>query len=341
MRSLLVGVVAALAGLAADSPPATGIRVPPGFRVEVFASGLERPTAMAFGPGGRLYLTQNGGDVVSVGPRGGRPRRLTGGFETPLGLAWKGRDLYVASTGTLTRLRVRAGRVVARRAVLRRLPNGEHQQDNVVLGPDGRLYLGSGSTCNACRERDRRSATILSVRPDGNDLRIVATGLRNAYGLAFQPGTRKLYASVNGRDDLDRPGNPEPAELLVRVEPGDRFGWPDCWPSARELRLLGSCRGVRRPVAYLEPHSSADGFAFYTGRSFPAVYRGDVFLAEWGTYKPSRFGKRVDRVAGSKVSVFASGFRHPLAVAVDARGGLLVADWGAGAIYRIQARGEP
>jgi glucose/arabinose dehydrogenase len=100
------------------------------------------------------------------------------------------------------------------------LPFGEHQQDNVVVGPDGRLYVGSGSTCNACAEADPRSAAILSVEPDGSDLRVVAHGVRNPYGLAFQPGTGVLYASVNGVDYLDKPGDPEPADTLVRVQDG-------------------------------------------------------------------------------------------------------------------------
>jgi glucose/arabinose dehydrogenase len=100
------------------------------------------------------------------------------------------------------------------------------------------------------------------------------------------------------------------------------------------------------PAAYLEPHSSADGIAFYTGRSFPSAYRGDLFVAEWGQYLSHRFGRRVVRVqlrAGrpARVTSFASGFAHPLALLVDRRGGLLVPDWGRGVVYRIQARGKP
>src|SRR5207237_9959642 len=135
-------------------------------------------------------------------------------------------------------------------------PSALYQQDNVVVGRDGRLSLGSGSTCDACRERDPRSAAILSLRPDGGDLRVVASGLRNPYGLAIQPSTGRLFASVNGQDKL---GDGEPAEEVVEVRRGRFFGWPVCWPSFRTLRLVGSCGGTSPPVAYLEPHSSADG----------------------------------------------------------------------------------
>lgn len=277
-------------------PAASAIHVPAGFRAEVYASGLEQPTALAYGPDRRLYATQGSGEVVSLRPGSCRPRVVLRGLPTPLGLTWVGHRLYVSAQGRVESVLVLGGAARDRRRVLSHLPFGEHQQDNIVLGPDGRLYLGSGSTCDVCRERDRRSATVLSFRPGGGDLRIVATGLRNPYGLAFRPGTHDLYASVNGQDKLDRPGDPEPAEMVVRVRRGASYGWPGCWPSARLLRLSGRCGGVAPPAAYLEPHSSADGMAFSTGASFPAAYRGDLFVAEWGQYLSKRFGRRVVRV---------------------------------------------
>jgi glucose/arabinose dehydrogenase len=323
-----------------------GVSVPAGFRVETFARGLAHPTAMAYGPDGRIYVTQDGGTLVAI-RRGTRsPQVLVRGLRTPLGLAWSGSKLFVSEQGRLERFELRGGRLEGRRVLVRGLPFGRHQQDNVVVGSNGRLYWGNGSTCDVCRERDRRSATVLSLRKDGSDLRVVARGLRNPYGLAFQPGTGRLYATVNGQDEIGTPSDPEPAEMLVVVRRGAFYGWPRCWPNARTLHLSGSCRGVAAPAAYLEPHSSADGLAFYTGHSFPRGYRGDVFVAEWGEYLSNRFGRRVVRVElapngrARRVSAFASGFGHPLALLVDPGGGLLVADWGRGVVYRIQARGH-
>jgi len=344
LRPLIAAIVvgATLAVPAASAP--LGIRVPAGFRVETFARGLSQPTAMAYGPDDRIYVTQTGGTLVAIRPGTRRPAVLVRRLRTPLGLAWRGRTLFVSEQGRLERFTLSGGRLVDRRVVVKGLPFGRHQQDNVVLGRDGRLYWGSGSTCDACRERSARSATILSLRPDGSDLRVDARGLRNPYGLAFQPGTGRLYASVNGQDEIGTRSDPEPAEMVVVVHRGAFYGWPRCWPNARTLTMSGRCTGVTRPAAYLEPHASADGIAFYTGRSFPRGYRGNLFVAEWGEYLNNRFGRRVVRVelrpngTARRVSVFASGFGHPLALLVDHRGGLLVADWGRGVVYRIQAR---
>jgi glucose/arabinose dehydrogenase len=314
-----------VAGLASASGATQAIRVPPGYRVDVYARGLERPTALAFGPGNRLYATQESGEVVRV-DRGGRPKVLLRGFRSPLGLTWFRGALIVSAQGTLWR--VRGGQ---RAPIAKNLPFGLHQQDNVVVYR-GRLYFGSGSTCNACRQRSRLSAAVLSVALDGRGLRVESSGLRNPFGLAVEPRGGRLYASVNGRDDL---GRREPAEMVVEIRRGRRFGWPACWPSFALKQLRGRCGGVTRPVAYLQPHSSADGMAFW---------KGDLYVAEWGEYLRRTAGRKVTRVhlrrgAPAQVTTFATGFEHPLAVAVDPEGALLVADHGRGVIYRIVKTG--
>jgi glucose/arabinose dehydrogenase len=298
---------------------------------------------MAFGSDGRLYVTEEVGDVVVVRPGVSQPKRFARGFDSPLGLAFVGSTLYVSGRGTIYSVEGGTREHARPHVLVRGLPYGLHQQDNIVAGHDGRLYFGSGSTCDRCEESDPRSAAILSIRPDGSDIRVWATGLRNPFGLAFHPQTGQLYASVNGIDDIGTDVRPEPAEIIVAVEEGAAYGWPDCWPSYYRERLIGDCEGVTPPVAYLEPHSSADGIAFYTGTSFPTQYAGDLFVAEWGEYYSEEHGRKVVRVqieangTSASVSDFAGGFTHPLAVAVDPWGALLVADWEEGVIYRIQA----
>ena len=335
-RMCLIAVVVAAGVVPNAGAPVVKIVVPPGFKVSTFAAGLAHPTAMAWGPDNRLYVTEDTGLLV-VAPRGSRkPLVVARKLRTPLGLAWQDQTLFVSEQGRLTRFTLQGTALTGRHAVVRGLPFGLHQQDNVVLGSDGRLYLGNGSTCDVCRERNRRSATVLSLRPDGSDLRVVARGVRNPFGLAFQPGTGRLYASVNGQDKLGTKQRPEPAEMVVVVRKGAFYGWPRCWPSYQQRRLAGRCTGVTPPAAYLEPHSSADGLAFW---------RGDLFVALWGEYLSARHGRTVMRIRlgpggrATRVTKFASGFDHPLALDVDRTGALLVADWGRGVIYRIQSRG--
>jgi glucose/arabinose dehydrogenase len=334
-RWAVLALALVLVPAASSRPAGSKIQVPYGFRVETFARGLFQPTAMAWGLDRRLYVTETNGRIMVLRP-GRSPRLFARGFSTPLGLAWRGHTLYVSEQGRVETLRLRARGGLVRRTLVAGLPYGRHQQDTIVFGRDGRLYLGSGSTCDVCRERDRRSAAVLSMRPDGSDLRVVATGMRNPFGLAFQPGTHRLYASVNGQDFLGTKNDPEPAETVVVVRKGRWYGWPTCWPSAHRLRLVGECKGATAPAAYLSPHSSADGLAFW---------RRDLYVAEWGQYNSNRFGRLVMRIQldrrghAGRVSVFASGFDHPLALAVDRRGALLVADWGRGVIYRIQSLG--
>ena len=332
----LITVLVAAVVVPAAGAPTVKIVVPPAFKVSTFAAGLQHPTAMAWGPDNRLYVTEDTGLLV-VAARGSRkPQVVVRRLRTPLGLAWQDQTLFVSEQGRLTRFTLQGTALAGRRAVVRGLPFGLHQQDTVVLGADGRLYLGSGSTCDACREKNRRSATVLSLRPDGSDLRVVARGLRNPFGLAFQPGTGRLYASVNGQDELGTKMRPEPAEMVVVVRKGAFYGWPRCWPSYWKRRLEGRCQGVNPPAAYLEPHSSADGLAFW---------RGDLFVALWGEYLSAQHGRTLMRIRlgpggrSTRVTKFASGFDHPLALAVDPSGGLLVGDWGRGVIYRIQSRG--
>jgi len=307
--------------------PAPALKVCCGFVAEVYATGLKRPTALAFGPDGLLYATQETGEVVAVGRGSSKPRVLARGFKTPLGLRWVRSTLYVAAQGSVSRLVVSARRVVSRRQIVTRLPFGRHQQDTIALGPDGRLYLGSGTTCDVCKEKDRRSGAILSFKVDGSALRIVATGLRNPFGLVFDGDT--LYVSDNGRDDL---GAGEPAETIVRIRPGADYGWPSCWASWRLRRLQGSCRGVTPPVAYLEPHSAASSLV---------LWAGTMIVAEWGQYLSERWGRKLVQVnvRTGRSSAFVDGFEHPLGLAAEPRaGGVLAGDWGRGVIYRIRKR---
>jgi len=313
----------------------TGLSLPAGFHASVFASGLSSPTALAVGPVRRVYVAEGNGLILAVG--GGGTTTIASGFNTPLGLAWHGRVLYISSTGQVWTLTASKNyRSFSRRLIVSGLPTGRHQNDGIAFKGSW-FYLGVGSTCNACAEADPRSATIMRFHLDGSHAQIYARGLRNPYGLAIRPATGALYATDNGRDDY---GDQVPDELN-RIVQGGRYGWPSCWGRGGGT----SCRGTIAPVAVFEPHSSADGLVFYAGRTFPARYRGDAFVAEWGDSVNSLGTGHILKdvhFAGSRTSVstFATGFSNPLSAAVAPDSSLLVADYGSGIIWRIQANGH-
>jgi glucose/arabinose dehydrogenase len=328
-------VVAMSAGAAVHAQ--TSLHLPTGFHASIYAGGFNAPTALAIGPDKRLYVAQEDGTIIATG-RGTRST-IASGLALPLGLAWHSGTLYVSSTGKVTTLTPSSGyHTFTRRTIISGLPYGKHQNDGMAFRA-GWMYLGVGSTCNACVESDPRSATIMRFHDNGTHAQVYAKGLRNPYGLAFRPGTANLYATDNGRDDYD---DQVPDELNLIVHNG-MYGWPNCWGNRQGI--TAGCSATRAPVALFEAHSSADGIAFYTGKTFPKRYRGDAFVAEWGdSVNLLGTGQRVKRVhfanGHATVTDFATGFTHPLAIVVARDGSLLVADWGAGVVWRIQSNGH-
>ena len=336
-KRALMSAISALLLAPLTSPSAVGaqsaLSLPSGFHASIYAQGLSNPTSLAVGPDGRVYVAQQNGDIAAIGRNG--TTTIASGFSTPLGLAWLGHTLYVSSTGEISTLTPSKGYSSFRsRVIVSGLPTGRHQNDEIAFR-NGWMYVGVGSTCNACVERDRRSATIMRFHYDGSHAQIYARGLRNPFGLAFRPATGRLYATVNARDDV------EVGDTLDLIVQGGNYGFPNCWGNGQGP----NCRGVIRPVALFEPHSSADGIVFYSAHTFPKRYQGDAFVAEWGAeYGPAPTGHIVKDVhfSGKRITVstFATGFSHPLAVAIAPDSSLLVADWGTGIIWRIQANGH-
>jgi len=291
---------------------------------------------MAFGPDGRLYVTELLGRIVALPSPGSPPEVLVEGLNNPLGLVWRNRELFVSVKGQVLAYRLDGTKLTGGSVVVQGLPFGRYQNDNVILLPNGDFLLGVGGTCDACRERDPRSGTVLRFRTDWSYAGIVMRGLHNPYGLALRRSNGAAYVTINGQDNL---GPDEPADHMLRVANGLDGGWPRCWPFAKDGRLHGDCARVARPIALFAAHASADGFVFYEGRAFPPEYRDNAFVAEWGEVaSEGTIGRRVVRVvltgAGKDergtVTDFATGFDRPLAVIVAPDGGLLVADFGSG-----------
>jgi glucose/arabinose dehydrogenase len=339
------------------------IRLPPGFRIDVFARDLGRARFLAVDPAGTLLVSvPRAGRVLALPDADGdghaeTPIPVIDGLDLPHGLAFHRGWLYIAETGRVVRVRYDTGTRRAAGApevVVPDLPaRGGHWTRTIAFGPDGRLYVSVGSSCNACEERDPRRAAITRYGPDGAGEARFATGLRNAVGLAFRPGTAELWASVNGRDWL---GDDRPPELLTRVLEGGFYGWPYCfWEGDGavpdpDLGRAERCREVARPSLTYQAHSAPLGLAFYAGRQFPAEFRGSLFVALHGSWNRSRpTGYKVIRVRldgdAPRAEDFATGWLgergawgRPVDVAVGSDGSLFVSDDAQGVVYRISYR---
>lgn len=320
-------------------PGAGGIGVPAGFSAYVYARGLGTTTAMAFGPDGRLYVVTNGGTLEVVGSPGAGPQVLLSGLPSPLGLAWRGSDLFLSVRGAVRGYHLKGSAVSGGGIVAQGWPVGRHQNDAILLMPNGDFLLGVGSTCDVCIQADARNASVLRFRSDWSYAGVVVHGSRNPYGLALRPSTGDAYVTINGQDNLGS----QPADHLLRVTDGEDAGWPRCWPAYPDGSLHGNCAGVAPPVAVFSPHSSADGIVFHDGTDFGPDYADNAFVTEWGANVGGPTGRRLERVvlSGSgadehgQVSDFAAGFSHPLAITEAPDGGLLVGDYGTGQIIEI------
>jgi glucose/arabinose dehydrogenase len=179
------------------------------------------------------------------------------------------------------------------------LPTDRHQNDNLKFGPDGWLYMGLGSTCDACTESNPRSATILRFNVETGAGEIYATGLRNPYDIAFHPITGDLFATDNGRDDL---GMDVPFEELNHIVQSGNYGFPNCWNEQDQP----GCEDTIPAVTFFEPHSSANGLDFYNGDRFPAEFRGNAFVSIFGSWLKPHVRTGIQRVV---LSVEGESFR--------------------------------
>jgi glucose/arabinose dehydrogenase len=230
-------------------------------------------------------------------------------------------------------------------------PTGGHSTRTVAFLLDGRMVVPVGSSCNVCREEDERRAAILVYDgADGGGERVLASGLRNAVGLAVHPQSGQLWASNNGRDFM---GDDLPPETIYVVRDGADYGWPSCHNGDivdPDLGSAGACQGVEEPVVEMQAHSAPLGLTFYTGEMFPRAYRGDLFIAfhgSWNRSVPTGYKVvRLDFVDGQpadEVVDFVSGWLQedgsaggrPVDVLVGADGALYVSDDKGGFIYRI------
>jgi glucose/arabinose dehydrogenase len=323
-----------------------GAEIQPGFSLIKFAD-VPRPTAIAFDSSGRMFVTSQDGNVYLLTDENGDGRAddssiFASGYTFALGIAIHepAGDIYVSHQGVISVLRDDNGDNVAdgERIFAGDLPFGLHQNDNLEFGPDGLLYIGVGSTCDACDDTNPQSATILRFNVATGEREVFATGMRNPFDMAFHPDTGEVFATDNGRDKL---GMDAPLEELNHIIPGGDYGYPDCWDAGDQP----GCENSIPAVAFFEAHSSANGLEFYQGNNFPAEYRGGAFVTIFGSWLKAGVQTGIQRVIltrqGNSYRSETSWFIKfpqgvmPLPIELGPDEMLYVGDYINGVIYRI------
>ncbi|UCF99947.1 MAG: sorbosone dehydrogenase family protein [Spirochaetaceae bacterium] len=353
---VIITVWNAQIGWAQGDLPVERIRLPEGFRIEVYASNLRTARGLSFASDGTLFVGSKSGEVYAVRPNG-EALVVTRGLSMPVGVDVFEGDLYISSVSEI----VKIDNILANlegnpkpRVLIDTLPRDRHHGWKFIkVGPDGKLYVPVGAPCNVCKQEDERYAGILRMNLDGSGLELVAGGVRNTVGFDWHPDTKELWFTDNGRDLM---GDDIPPDELNRApRTGLHFGFPylhgrgvrdpkfwDDRPAGLQFRL---------PEHEFPAHVAALGMRFYTADQFPQEYRGGIFVAEHGSWNRSqKIGYRVSflRLQGNRVSeyrIFAEGWLEgqrawgrPADVEIGPDGALYVADDSADAVYRISYR---
>jgi len=341
------------------SPLLGAIALPPGFQIEMYASGVPNARSLALGARGTVFVgSRRAGSVYAVvdADRDNRAERvipIATGLSQPNGVAFRDGALYVAEISRILRFDDIESRldnppapVVVNDALPRDLAHG---WKFIRFGPDGWLYVPVGAPCNACESPDTRYAALLRMHPDGSGLEVFARGIRNTVGFDWHPETRELWFTDNGRDWMGDELPPD--ELNHAPLPGKHFGFPYCHGMENADPQLGqkhACSEFTPPAIELGPHVAALGMRFYTGAMFPPEYHHQIFIAEHGSWNrrtPIGYRLTLVRFEGNravKYETFAEGWLRakwpwgrPVDIEVMPDGALLVSDDLAGAIYRI------
>ena len=339
-------------------------RVPKGFTVDKYATGVENPRILRRAPNGDVFVAESErGRIRVLRDQGdGTPPRLetfAAGLSLPFGIAFfplgaEPEFVYVANTNSVVRFPYQSGDLRARgpaEVVVPRLPTGGHWTRDLAFSLDERsLYISVGSASNVIDTDDSpgeaNRASILETSPEGGGLRVFASGLRNPSGIAVDPASGELWTTVNERDLI---GNNLPPDYVTTVRRGGFYGWPWFYIGGNADPTLENKHAELKfqvivPDVLLQPHSAPIGLAFYDGTQFPAEYRDDIFVASHGAWNRTVLTGyevlRIRRINGrptGEYEDFMTGFvgdsppegavrGRPAGLAVAADGSLLVSD---------------
>ena len=352
-------------------------KAPPGFKVNLYADGFDTPRVIRVAPNGDIFLAESGNGQIRVF-RGmtadGKPKQTTvfaKHLDHPYGIAFyplgpNPQWVYIGDTNAVVRFPYHSGDLQARGPAqhIVDLPHGPgHWTRDVAFSLDNKtMYVAVGSGSNVDdpdttpAEKDR--ANILAFNPDGSNMRIYASGIRNPSGIAIDPKSGQLWTTVNERDGL---GDNLVPDYITSVREGGFYGWPWWYMGGhQDPRHEGKHPELKdkviTPDVILQPHNASLQITFYEADRFPSDYRGDLFAAEHGSWnKATRVGYEVIRVprhhtgkAGGEYEDFLTGFvlpdgrvwGRPVSVTAAPDGSLLVTDDGSNSIWRVDYVGN-
>jgi glucose/arabinose dehydrogenase len=349
----------------AGSLPLEDIRLPEGFKIDIYAEGVKNARSMDLSPNGTLFVgTRGKGHLYALRDTDGDNKvdeqyTLAKGLKMPNGVAFRDGDLYVAEVSRIIKfenIEAQLENPPQPVVVYDKYPTETHHGwKYIAFGPDGKLYVPVGAPCNICESDDPVFNSITRLNPDGTGFEIVHQGIRNTVGFTWHPETEELWFTDNGRDWM---GDDQPAcELNHAPKDNMHFGYPYCHQGNLADPEFGSkrdCSEFTPPVQNLGPHVAPLGLEFYTADHFPDSYKGQILIAEHGSWNRSKkIGYRVMLVQledGKAVSYkpFADGWLNEAEDEVWGRpvdleflpdGSMLVSDDFADVIYRITYEG--
>ena len=353
-------------------PNVNRLRVPPGYTVSIAAQNLGNARIVAVAADGTAYISRRAeADVLML-----KDRDRDGTYETRTvvaarpnlhGIAIDGRTMYLVGTRMLWSAPINAdGTLGELKALAEDLPDaGQHANRTLAVGPDGRLYVSVGSTCNECNESNAENATLLTMNKDGKARRTFASGLRNTIGFDWNPRDGKLWGLDQGMDWL---GDDDQPEELNQIEQGKRYGWPYIYADGKQnphqqpqngLTYADWNRISQRMAMGYTAHAAAMQLKFARGSAFPPNAQGDAFATfrgSWNRAAPS--GYEVVRVhfdnngRPTRFEPFLTGFLttapggeagwtgRPTGLAFAPDGTMLVTDSENGVLYRVRYTGS-
>ncbi len=343
--------------------PLQNLNLPEGFKIDMYAEGIDGARSMAMGDDGTLFVgTRNEKTVYALKDTDGDYRAdmikiLDSTLEVPNGIAFRDGALYVAQVGRLLRypnIEANLDLVPEPEVVYDDYPTEfHHGWKYIAFGPDGKLYVPVGAPCNICDSTgvDERYGTITRMDPDGSNREIYARGVRNTVGFSWHPETGDLWFTDNGRDLMG--DDVPPCELNRVEEAGQHFGYPFCHGGTIADPEFGDqrpCSDFVPPVQALGAHVAPLAVKFYRGDNFPQEFKQYAFIAEHGSWnRSSKVGYKISLVKldGNKAvsyETFIDGwlnestqeaFGRPVDLLFLEDGSLLISDDYGDAIYRV------